>query len=182
MLAILEFPDLTSLRVGIPTEMGFQPLKLEILQRRTSLGPRRFERAIQTLRVAGIISVSEQYKLKTKDGYYIYFPAVRCINKAVFAALGLGERLADEMKEASARLRKKAQELGINLSQMVTFSLQAAALRYLAWRRQKLMKAQKKKGVTPNDIYNFLRKYLPESEALAHAKRLNLPTPGAPPG
>lgn len=145
--AILEFLDIASLRVGIPTAQGFQPLKLSVLQARTYLHPRRFERAVQALRQAGIIDISEQYRIRNINGAYVFFPAVRRINRAFFAALGFGHRLEQERLEASKRLRKKAQREQSSLTQMMQYSLRQAAEAYSAWRnkrREKMRQEQPK--------------------------------------
>lgn len=143
--AILEFLDIASLRVGIPTAQGFQPLKLAVLQARTYLHPRRFERAIQALRQAGIIDISEQYRMRTINGTYVFFPAVRRINRAFFAELGFGHRLEQERLAASKRLKKRAQREQSTITQMVQYSLRQAADAYKAWRdkhREKMRQEQ----------------------------------------
>ena len=137
MLAILEFLDIASLRIGIPTPKGFQPLKLAVLQRRTALHPRRFERAIESLRAAGIIDVSKQYKMQTVSGAFVYFPAIRRINPEFFAVLGLSDELKRERLEATKRLQKKAAKERATVTQMMQYSLSQAAASYAAWRKNR---------------------------------------------
>lgn len=189
MQSILEFLDLSSLRVGIPTKSGFQPLKLDVLRRRTNLGSRRFERAIQSLRQSGILKVSDQLKIRTASGGYHYFPAVRRLNKAFFVVLGFGERLAQEMKAATKRLAEKAKKLGSTLTQMAHFSLQTASQNYHKWRTaQQIQKAKRKRAagtITQDEILSFLKLYYTPDEAERHMKNMHgrsLNPPVRPPG
>jgi hypothetical protein len=194
MCSILEFLDLASLRVGIPTEHGFQPLKLDILHRRTGLHPRRFERAIQSLTAAGILVVSKQHKLRVSSSslsnrtQWLFFPSVRRINKVFFQVLGYGNRLIEEMKAASARLSRKAKELGITLARMTKFQLQKAAENYAAAkerRRQQSLKAKQKSQTTVQaEIVKVLTNFggfsMTEAQAYAtslHAQNAEYPRP-----
>ena len=180
MLAVLEFLDLASLRVGIPTAEGFQPLKLDVLRKRTNLHPRRFERAIQTLRQAGILVVSNQHKFKNINGSYIFFPAVRRVNKAFFAVLGFGEQLLIETKAASERLAQKAQRLGVTLRKMAHFSLAAAGKKYQEWQSERQAAIQKYReklsrdnhGIEYKELYAFFMQY--GDPKTAHEKALLL--------
>lgn len=149
MLALLEFLELASLRVGIPTERGFQPLTLDVLRKRTNLHPRRFERAIQSLRAAGILKVADQYKYRhplTKR--YHFFPAVRSISKAFFEVLGFGNSLVEERLAASKRIQRKAAKVGKKVSQFVKYSLENVATAYNEWRekRQEAINAKLTRG------------------------------------
>lgn len=178
MLALLEFLELSSLRIGIPTEKGFQPLTLDVLQRRTNLHPRRFERAIQNLREAGILKVSDQYKYKhpiTKQ--YIFFPAVRNVNKAFFDVLGFGKRLAEERLAASKRLQKKAIRAGVKFSQMVKYSLENAAAKYKEWREKRQAAINTKLTRGEEDILNqTIRLFMLDGSSYDEARNKALET------
>lgn len=171
--AILEFLDIASLRVGIPTAQGFQPLKLAVLQARTSLHPRRFERAIQALRQAGIIDISEQYRMRTINGTYVFFPAVRRINRAFFAALGFGHRLEQERLAASKRLKKRAQREQSTLTQMMQYSLRQAADAYKEWRKKhrEKMRQEQPKHTTAQRLNSLINLFLADGSPPDEARR-----------
>lgn len=173
LLAILEFLDIASLRVGIPTAQGFQPLKLAVLQARTYLHPRRFERAVQTLRQAGIIDISEQYRMRTVNGTYVFFPAVRRLNRAFFAALGFGHRLEQERLAASKRLKKKAQREQTSLTQLMEYGLQQAADAYKAWRnkRREKMRQEQPRHTTAQQLNSLINLFLVDGSPPDEARR-----------
>lgn len=171
--AVLEFLDIASLRVGIPTAQGFQPLKLAVLQARTYLHPRRFERAIQALRQAGIIDISEQYRIRTVNGAYVFFPAVRRINRAFFATLGFGHRLEQERAAASKRLKRKAQREQSSLTQMMEYGLRQAADAYREWRkkRREKMRQEQPKQSTAQRLNSLINLFLVDGSPPDEARR-----------
>lgn len=171
--AILEFLDIASLRVGIPSAQGFQPLKLAVLQARTFLHPRRFERAVQSLRQAGIIDISEQYRMRTVNGTYVFFPAVRRLNRAFFAALGFGARLEQERLAASKRLKKKALREQTSLTKMMEYGLTQAAEAYKKWRekRREKMRQEQPKHSTAQRLNELINLFLIEGSPPGEARR-----------
>jgi hypothetical protein len=159
MQSVLEFLDLSSLRVGIPTKDGFQPLKLEILWRRTGLHRRRFDRAIESLYKSGILLTSKQHKIRNIYNQYIYFPSVRRVSKDFFIAMGFTmDQLLEESRKSYERIKREAQRLGLTATNMVKISLGSAGKKYQE------MKAKRQETKTKgNDL--LLRKKLLSKQA-----------------
>jgi hypothetical protein len=115
LAAILEFTDVASLRCGVPTPSGFLSLTLDYLVRFTGLHPRRAERAMADLKRANLMTVSQARQLQ-EDGTWRGLAAVKAVNKLLFTAFGLGQRLRQERDRAAKRLAKKATKLGGTLT------------------------------------------------------------------
>ena len=113
--AIVEHTDVVSLRCGIPTPGGFMSLTLPYLVQYTGLNPRRAERALADLKKANLITVSQPRQLK-EDGSWRGLAAVKAINKLLFTAFGLAERLKHETERAAERLAKKVKKAGGTLT------------------------------------------------------------------
>jgi hypothetical protein len=115
LAAILEFTDVASLRCGVPTPSGFVSLTLDYLVRFTGLHPRRAERAMADLKRANLLTVSQARQLQ-EDGTWRGLAAVKAVNKLLFTAFGLGQRLRHERDRATNRLAKQAKKLGGTLT------------------------------------------------------------------
>lgn len=109
MAAILKYTDVVSLRVGIPTAKGFVNLTFEQLLKHTHLGAKRFERAITDLKNAGLLTVAQPRELLS-DGSWIGLAAVKAVNKKLFEAFGLAEKLKTERDKAAKRLKLQQEQ------------------------------------------------------------------------
>ncbi len=103
---MLQYCDLASLCVGVPTETGFVNLSVDFIARKTGISIRRVWRALRDLRTAGMVRTS-QPREKTSDGSWIGLVSVKAISKNLFGALGLSVSLDIERKKASNRLKAK---------------------------------------------------------------------------
>lgn len=115
LAAILEFTDLASLRCGVPTSAGFVSLTLDYLVRFTGLAPRRAERAMADLKRANLLTVKQARQLQ-EDGSWRGLAAVKAVNKLLFTAFGLAQRLRYERERSAKRLAKKVTQLGSTLT------------------------------------------------------------------
>lgn len=111
LVAIVSYTDLVSLRCGVPTKQGFMSLTLNYLVEYTGLHMRRAERAMADLKRANLITCSQPRQLKD-DGTYRGLAAVKAVNKLLFTAFGLAERLKHETQRAMDRLAKKVKKAG----------------------------------------------------------------------
>ena len=111
LTAIVSYTDLVSLRCGVPTKKGFMSLTLNFLVEYTGLHMRRAERAMADLKRANLITCSQPRQLK-EDGTYRGLAAVKAVNKLLFTAFGLAERLKHETQRAMDRLAKKIKKAG----------------------------------------------------------------------
>lgn len=109
MAAILKYTDLVSLRVGIPTKNGFSSLSYHSLRKHTHLGEKRFQRAMNDLKAADLITVSQPREL-LENGKWIGLSAVKAVSKDIFELFGLLEWLKKERQKATERLKKKAEK------------------------------------------------------------------------
>lgn len=103
--ALLKYCDLASLRCGHPTDDGFVGVRVTRLAEDAGLTLRRAERAIDDLKVAGILTVFELFK-ENPDGSISAIPAVKALSKHLFQAFGMMEWLARERDKASERIRR----------------------------------------------------------------------------
>jgi len=115
LAVIVEYMDLVSLRVGIPTSKGFVSLTLDKLVQFTGLHPRRAERALADLKKANLLTVSQPRQLK-EDGTWRGLAAVKAVNKLLFTVFGLHERLKHEIERAAERLASKVKKVGGSLT------------------------------------------------------------------
>lgn len=104
--AMLKRLDLASLRVGLPTTDGFMNYTVNFLARDAGISQKRTERAIQDLKSSGLVTLS-QGRIRQYDGSWKAVAAVKAISKHLFSIFGLGERLRDERKKATKRLKRK---------------------------------------------------------------------------
>ncbi len=99
--------DLVSLRVGRHRPNGwFAGVTVETLARMIELPFSRVERAMSDLYRAGLLT-SRQPREKDPDGHWHGFPAVRCLSKALFDALGVGVALGFARNAASKKAKKE---------------------------------------------------------------------------
>lgn len=109
LAAILRFTDLATLLVGVPTAKGFVNLTFKQLAKHTHLGAKRFERAITDIKNAGIITIAQRSE-KNNDGEWRGLAAIKAVNKKLFDAFGLGQKLDNERDKASKRLKLQKQQ------------------------------------------------------------------------
>lgn len=107
--AIIKNTDLASLRVGVPTPNGFLNFTFPWIARQCGLPLARVERAIRDLKRAGMLTVSQPRQLQA-DGSWRGLAAVKAVSRNLFTAFGLKSMLEIEMKKASKRLKKKAED------------------------------------------------------------------------
>ena len=102
---ILRYLNLTTLCVGIPTPQGFVHLSMEMLRERTTLGKKRFYRAIKDLKLSGIITIKQPCCQKP-DGNWMGQIAIKSVSKHLFKLFGLSRMLYKAQKYA-ARVHKE---------------------------------------------------------------------------
>jgi len=105
LTALLKYTDLTSLRVGIPTQVGFFSLTVGYIAKQTGMTLKRVERALADLKTSGLVT-----RKRLPDGAWKDLAAVKAISRHLFAIFGLGRRLKKERVKASKRLKQKAQQ------------------------------------------------------------------------
>lgn len=117
LATLIKYLDLTTMRVGIPTEDGFQCLTMPFLAKVSGMSLRRTERAMRDLKRAGLLSITERATVDD-NGDWKGLAAVRCINERLFGLFGLKGRLKHERKRASKahseKLDRIAAEKGKN--------------------------------------------------------------------
>lgn len=117
--SILAHLDLASLCLGTPTlEHGFIDVDMTTIMKTAGIGKRRIERAIDLLKKAGFIEVTQPRKQNDLGEYY-GCRAIRVIKDIFFDWLGLGPMLARERRRASAALHRKAQKANTKLSALM---------------------------------------------------------------
>ncbi len=104
--ALLKFTDVASLRVGIPTKEGFVNLTVDLIAKHAGMHQKRIERALQDLKAAGLVTVSQPREMKA-DGSWRGLAAVKAISKHLFGVFGLATMLKIERDKASKRLKRK---------------------------------------------------------------------------
>ena len=109
LTALLKYTDLTSLRVGIPTQDGFLSLTVDFIAKQTGMTLKRVERALADLKTSGLVTLSQPRK-RLPDGAWKGLAAVKAISRHLFAIFGLGRRLKQERTKASKRLKQKTQQ------------------------------------------------------------------------
>lgn len=109
LAALLKRTDVTSLRVGIPTQDGFMNYTVDYIAKDTGMTLKRVERALSDLKAAGLLTVSQPRQL-LPDGSWKGLAAVKAISKHLFGIFGLGNMLKKERDKASKRQKRKAQE------------------------------------------------------------------------
>ncbi len=107
--ALLKRTDVTSLRVGVPTQEGFMSYTVDYIAKDTGMSLKRVERALRDLKAANLLTVSQPRQL-LPDGSWKGLAAVKAISKHLFGVFGLGSMLRKERDKASKRLKKKALE------------------------------------------------------------------------
>jgi len=106
LTALLKYTDLTSLRVGIPTQDGFISLTVDYIAKQTGMTLKRVERALADLKASGLVTLSQPRK-RLPDGAWKGLAAVKAISRHLFAIFGLDRRLKKERAKASKRLARK---------------------------------------------------------------------------
>ncbi len=104
--SLLKFTDVASLRVGIPTKNGFVNLTVDVIAKHAGMNQKRIERALQDLKAAGLVTVS-QPREKKADGSWRGLAAVKAVSKHLFGVFGLATMLKLERDKASKRLKRK---------------------------------------------------------------------------
>ncbi|MEG7522880.1 MAG: hypothetical protein M3H12_07255, partial [Chromatiales bacterium] len=120
---VLQYLDLASLRVGIPTEQGFMPLTVSFLARKTGITTSRTERVLRDLVNSGIMKSIRVCHLDTETGDYRGY-AIRTVSEKFFESIGLTlEMIKKARKRASERLKKLARKAKIKLVNLAKVSL-----------------------------------------------------------
>lgn len=120
--------ELSSLRVGKPTEGGFQCHTLKVLAKRADLSMTRAARAMHDLIRAGIV-VSSQLRELDDDGCYQCHPASRRIAPELFALFGLEAQLEKHRTRAANRLKQLARSVQSTVRQLLSLKLVTNAMR-----------------------------------------------------
>lgn len=113
---LLSHLDLSSLCLGAPTlANGFVDVNMETIVRNSGLGQRRCERAIDQLKQAGFMKVT-QPRGQSDQGAYFGCRAIRVVTTALFDWLGLGPMLQRERARATEALRRAAHKANRKLT------------------------------------------------------------------
>ena len=115
---LLKRLDLASSRVGMPAQNGFLNIDMKTIVKESGLGQRRCERAINHLKHAGFLKVSQKH-IKQAPGKYIALRAVRIITHDFFAWLGLDKILTAERTKALGRKMQQATKTINNMVKQV---------------------------------------------------------------
>lgn len=117
LTTMLEFTDLTTLKVAIPTSTDFVYLDNDYLAQRAQLHTKRFQRALSNLVDAGIVTVTKRVEDISEDKnntVYRSLASIKCINKQLFAAFGLDKILKKERARASRKARMNENKYSSN--------------------------------------------------------------------
>lgn len=118
---LLHYTELASLRVGVPhVTNGFRSLTIEFLAEKAGLGLKRALRAIELLKRAGYLKMTERFDVKDgasgEEPKFIGLAAVKCLTLGFFKSCGINlqwlsaqRRLA--RKRINRRLNQHVQEL-----------------------------------------------------------------------
>jgi len=105
--AVIHYTDLVTLRVGIPQADGsIAGLTLHSLAGLSGLTLRRAERALQDIKVAGILSVQTLCN-RTDTQTFRGMPAIRTLSHEFFTVFGLERWLLHERRKAKERQSRK---------------------------------------------------------------------------
>ena len=132
LTALLKYTDLTSLRVGIPTQDGFLSLTVDYFAKQTGMTLKRVERALADLKTSGLVTLSQPRK-RLPDGSWQGLAAVKAISRHLFAVFGLDRRLKRERTKASKRLKQKAQQWALEADKATRAGQARLALAMKAW-------------------------------------------------
>jgi len=106
--ALLAYLDLATGQIGIPGRKGVSPLSVPVLGNRAGLGEKRAWRALQRLRKAGLVEITEQRECR--EGEWVSGPAIKRVSPLLFAALGLDRSLTRETEKARKRRSKQQKQ------------------------------------------------------------------------
>lgn len=102
--ACAHFVDLTTLHLGRPVPAGFAWTTKAQLRRLTSLGEKRFDRALRDLRESKIVRIFERSRaLPFVEGEFRAEPAIKIFSQHLFGVFGLGKWLQAEVERARQR-------------------------------------------------------------------------------
>lgn len=109
--ACAHFVDLTTLHLGRHVPAGFAWTTKAQLRKLTSLGAKRFDRALRDLRESKIVRIFERSKRHPFiEGEFRAEPAIKIFSQHLFGAFGLAKWLEAEMERARQRHeQRKAQ-------------------------------------------------------------------------
>lgn len=109
--ACAHFVDLTTLHLGRPVPAGFAWTTKAQLRKLTSLGAKRFDRALRDLRESKIVRIFERSKPHPFiEGEFRAEPAIKIFSKHLFGVFGLAKWLEAEVERARQRHeQRKAQ-------------------------------------------------------------------------
>lgn len=109
--ACAHFVDLTTLHLGRLVPAGFAWTTKSQLRRLTSLGEKRFDRALRDLRESKIVRIYERSKpLPFVEGEFRAEPAIKIFSQHLFGVFGLGKWLEAEMERARQRHEQRKAE------------------------------------------------------------------------
>ena len=132
LTALLKYTDLTSLRVGIPTQGGFLSLTVDYIAKQTGMTLKRVERALADLKTSGLVTLSQPRK-RLPDGAWKGLAAVKAISRHLFTIFGLDRRLKQERTKASKRLKQKARQWSLEVDKATRAGQARLALALKAW-------------------------------------------------
>ena len=102
--AAVHFVDLVTLHLGRPTPAGFAWATKAQMRKLTSLGEKRFDRALRDLRESRIVRIYERSKpLPFVDGEFRAEPAIKIFSQHLFGAFGLSDWFEKEKEKAVQR-------------------------------------------------------------------------------
>ncbi len=124
-IAMVMSMDLSSLRVGCPTDNGFIGRSIKWLAKKAQLSYSRTKRAMADLNDSGILA-SFQYRevIDKEKKLYKFYVASRAFSTAFFESLGINmKRFGAARKWSTENLDKKARAAGISTQAMALIKL-----------------------------------------------------------
>ncbi len=108
LTAIVRRIELTSMRCGTPTRLGFRPISMKALATLAGISLQRASRALRDLRRGGIVSCYQK-RFLNDEGHYRAYYAIRKVDRAIFGLFDIRSREVDAaMKYAARKLKEKA--------------------------------------------------------------------------
>lgn len=116
LITALEYVDIATLRLGIPTQNGWRPHCWSTIQTRLPwLSPARFFDAVSWLKKAGVLESSQRLvsgkKLKSNDTISGYAVTDKRVSEQLISAFGKTRRWRHEVKSKMQRVAAAAAKL-----------------------------------------------------------------------
>jgi hypothetical protein len=103
---LVQYMDIATMRVGIPTSKGFTPLSLDTIASQTHMTLKRVKRAFRDLVAAGLITSVIQRE-KQPDGSWRSYASIKTIQRALLIPFNIIWMLEREQLRRYKQQRKK---------------------------------------------------------------------------